>query len=516
MLLNENPFYLLEIDSLTNKQNIDEAAEDKSFDDPEHEKIYENARDSLFNPRKRIAAEISWFLGMSWNDIPKNQSELKTRNDYPNPVAVFASAMNRIPDLEVEDAVVKIPELDSLYAKLKSEQIEKIINQDRKKAGIPLLQDTAVIDEGLRSLQEDVHQAILMLTKKMKHPVYTRLVNEIAEKLTQKKISYGNILIRFFDTYNLDINKDVLAEKAEIRRILDDKNILYKASLINELEIHMRKVASMTKARCLLSNLKGIDDFGEVEEIFIYIWQKCADFFMKNNNAIVAYRVMSLVEDNFSILAKRFPNFERDFEKIKGIVSEESGKRQESHTWTNQLINHSHVYVEAESAFKEILSQIEAKGHFTDGYRQENSRFLYNDFEKSYRNIIYAFLNRTEYNSDEMIKVHEYAALIYLKIAKLYTWINGWNASREYANMAYEQVKYTNNTTLKKQVDDLKSDLTKVGTVQSVSQPKRSSRAGMEYLILGICVFIGMIKGGVGGIIVGFIIGIIIIDVISN
>lgn len=40
MLLKENPFYLLEIDSLTSKQGINEAADDKSFDDPDNEEGY--------------------------------------------------------------------------------------------------------------------------------------------------------------------------------------------------------------------------------------------------------------------------------------------------------------------------------------------------------------------------------------------------------------------------------------------------------------------------------------------
>ena len=198
MLLKENPFYLLEIDSLTSKQGINEAADDKSFDDPDNEEKYENARDSLFNLRKRVNAEISWFLGMSWQDVPKSESELKSRQNYPNPIATFTAILNEIPDLSVEDAVVKIPELDSLYLKLKPEIIKQIINQDRKKAGIALVQDNEIIDEGLKNLDEDVHQAILKLTRKMKQPVYTRLANEIAENLVRQKASYGNLLLRFF------------------------------------------------------------------------------------------------------------------------------------------------------------------------------------------------------------------------------------------------------------------------------------------------------------------------------
>lgn len=80
------------------------------------------------------------------------------------------------------------------------------------------MQDNEIIDEGLKNLDEDVHQAILKLTRKMKQPVYTRLANEIAENLVRQKASYGNLLLRFFDTYDLDITKYVLDEEKEIKK----------------------------------------------------------------------------------------------------------------------------------------------------------------------------------------------------------------------------------------------------------------------------------------------------------
>ena len=365
MLLKENPFYLLEIDSLTSKQGINEAADDKSFDDPDNEEKYENARDSLFNLRKRVNAEISWFLGMSWQDVPKSESELKSRQNYPNPIATFTAILNEIPDLSVEDAVVKIPELDSLYLKLKPEIIKQIINQDRKKAGIALVQDNEIIDEGLKNLDEDVHQAILKLTRKMKQPVYTRLANEIAENLVRQKASYGNLLLRFFDTYDLDITKYVLDEEKEIKKILSDKNIIHKASSFSDLEIHVRKVASMTKARCLLTDAKGTEDFGEIIRIFQFIYDKFFDFYNEDHDANLSYRIIILLKDNFPIIAKKKSGFEKNFETIKDIVSREGEKNRNKHT--SQLVNTSQVYQDAEVyvSSEKDLENVLARKSFT-------------------------------------------------------------------------------------------------------------------------------------------------------
>ncbi|NME19440.1 hypothetical protein [Megasphaera elsdenii] len=514
MLLKENPFYLLEIDSLTSKQGINEAADDKSFDDPDNEEKYENARDSLFNLRKRVNAEISWFLGMSWQDVPKSESELKSRQNYPNPIANFTAILNEIPDLSVEDAVVKIPELDSLYLKLKPEIIKQIINQDRKKAGIALVQDNEIIDEGLKNLDEDVHQAILKLTRKMKQPVYTRLANEIAENLVRQKASYGNLLLRFFDTYDLDITKYVLDEEKEIKKILSDKNIIHKASSFSDLEIHVRKVASMTKARCLLTDAKGTEDFGEIIRIFQFIYDKFFDFYNEDHDANLSYRIIILLKDNFPIIAKKKSGFEKNFETIKDIVSREGEKNRNKHT--SQLVNTSQVYQDAEAAFEEILSQINTRGHFADGYKQENSSFLYNDFEKSYKNIVYSFLHRTGYSPEEMVRVHEYAAIIYLQIANLSTWIDAWNLTRKYANLAYEQARYSNDMKLRQKVENLKNELAKVDATQAVSQTKKSSESTTIRWVLIICTIIGIAVGGLEGALAGFLIGCFIANSIEK
>ena len=61
MKLNENPFCILGVSIRDSKQVIDEKADDRCFDEPEREEIFEKAKGILLNPQQRLQAELGWF-----------------------------------------------------------------------------------------------------------------------------------------------------------------------------------------------------------------------------------------------------------------------------------------------------------------------------------------------------------------------------------------------------------------------------------------------------------------------
>ena len=103
------------------------------------------------------------------------------------------------------------------------------------------------------------------------------------------------------------------------------------------MENNVRKVASMTKARCLLTDAKGTEDFGEIIRIFQFIYDKFFDFYNEDHDANLSYRIIILLKDNFPIIAKKKSGFEKNFETIKDIVSRE-GEKTEINTPVNWLI----------------------------------------------------------------------------------------------------------------------------------------------------------------------------------
>ena len=115
-----------------------------------------------------------------------------------------------------------------------------------------------------------------------------------------------------------------------------------------------------------------------------------------------------------------------------------------------------------------------------------------------------------------MVRVHEYAAIIYLQIANLSTWIDAWNLTREYANLAYEQARYSNDMKVRQKVENLKNELAKVDATQAVSQTKKSSESTTIRWVLIICTIIGIAVGGLEGALAGFLIGCFIANSIEK
>ena len=62
MEVNENAFDLLGVTPEDGIARINDAKDDKSWVDEPNESMYEAARETLTNPRKRLQAEVPWFL----------------------------------------------------------------------------------------------------------------------------------------------------------------------------------------------------------------------------------------------------------------------------------------------------------------------------------------------------------------------------------------------------------------------------------------------------------------------
>ena len=77
-MINQNPFYILEVTTRDSRQKIVEMAEEKSLE--LEEDVCQKAQSSLTTPSKRITAEVDWFPGVSPSRIEKILASLNTGN----------------------------------------------------------------------------------------------------------------------------------------------------------------------------------------------------------------------------------------------------------------------------------------------------------------------------------------------------------------------------------------------------------------------------------------------------
>lgn len=84
MLIEQNPFYILEVSTKDTKQTILDKAEEKAlFEDPE---TIEQAKEALLDSGKRLDAELGWFVYASREEEQLLSDLLHGRNAGGTPV----------------------------------------------------------------------------------------------------------------------------------------------------------------------------------------------------------------------------------------------------------------------------------------------------------------------------------------------------------------------------------------------------------------------------------------------
>lgn len=201
MEIKGNAFDVLGVTPEDDIASINEAADEKSWKDEANESMYEAARETLTNPRKRLQAEVPWFL--------KNSN------------SAF-SLMNEVQNCRGADirlVVQKIVALDDEYKQaLQEESLDDIYTDiiiSRKKAGISADIEQDDIEEALSQLlEEGAKAAIDTLLRKCSTREAAQIGNVIAKELLQPGIGkypkkYGDCIRFFIDLYNMKVQNEL-------------------------------------------------------------------------------------------------------------------------------------------------------------------------------------------------------------------------------------------------------------------------------------------------------------------
>lgn len=213
MEIKGNAFDVLGVTPEDDIASINEAADEKSWKDEANESMYEAARETLTNPRKRLQAEVPWFL--------KNSN------------SAF-SLMNEVQNCRGADirlVVQKIVALDDEYKQaLQEESLDDIYTDiiiSRKKAGISADIEQDDIEEALSQLlEEGAKAAIDTLLRKCSTREAAQIGNVIAKELIQPGIGkypkkYGDCIRFFIDLYNMKVQNELDARSEQIKQDIE-------------------------------------------------------------------------------------------------------------------------------------------------------------------------------------------------------------------------------------------------------------------------------------------------------
>lgn len=227
MEVNENAFDLLGVTPEDGIARINDAKDDKSWVDEPNESMYEAARETLTNPRKRLQAEVPWFL--------KNSN------------SAF-SLMNEVQNCRGADirlVVQKIVALDDEYKEALQEESLNDIYTDiiisRKKAGISADIEQADIEEALSQLlEEGAKAAIDTLLRKCSTQEAAQIGNVIAKELIQPGIGkypkkYGDCIRFFIDLYNMKVQNELDTRSEKIQQDIEAAKVYTSVAQLSPL-----------------------------------------------------------------------------------------------------------------------------------------------------------------------------------------------------------------------------------------------------------------------------------------
>lgn len=357
MEVNENAFDLLGVTPEDGIARINDAKDDKSWVDEPNESMYEAARETLTNPRKRLQAEVPWFL--------KNSN------------SAF-SLMNEVQNCRGTDirlVVQKIVALDDEYKQALQEESLNDIYTDiiisRKKAGISADIEQDDIEEALSQLlEEGAKAAIDTLLRKCSTQEAAQIGNVIAKEMIQPGIGkypkkYGDCIRFFIDLYNMKVQNELDTRSEKIQQDIEAAKVYTSVAqlsplfqeiewfdyLAQPLQLYFEdqgQADKQSQSEDIAGNLRKLSLFyhneRQLTELSIAVTEKAMQVFAENT------KVLQQLQEDDEILKQQVQvkpltdDLEIVFVQVARFVDRKKGKEASN---SAQIMSHKDQWVSA-------------------------------------------------------------------------------------------------------------------------------------------------------------------------
>ena len=257
----ENPFYILHMSLEDTRDAILEKADDMCFDEPEREDVIEQAKGVLLNPQRRIRAELGWLPEVSTTVIEaKIQAGFRfAESDIwgLNPLARLNILLANMEDYSGKVLADCILKLDELYATININELWKLLNKERKRAGFPAIQEPELLKEPWQEMQAEIKHGIQACVSKLSNNEYIRISGMVATEAAAKG-KFGIVLQDYIDSY-------WLAQRQLYEQLCEyfhkKKEALSTEGVpINEMRIKVPEMGRLVKPINLYNQTMGLED----------------------------------------------------------------------------------------------------------------------------------------------------------------------------------------------------------------------------------------------------------------
>lgn len=192
MTVFDNPFYILGASMVDDRRRLRELYDEKSL------LVGDSCEDAfrlLTSPARRTAAELRWFPGLSQNRIAEVLSRLHRasccgraslgelcRLDIPTaPVGELNQLLSLLPYLSAENMDTAVLEASRLLDAVRSNVLFDVINESRRTAGIPTLQNQRDLDAAMTAYRDEVCRSFAQNASRLPGHDYDILITRIAQ-----------------------------------------------------------------------------------------------------------------------------------------------------------------------------------------------------------------------------------------------------------------------------------------------------------------------------------------------
>ena len=337
-----SPFYVLEISSRDDSEYIIDQVESLSLvKDPDECLNFQN---QLLNLNSRLKHEMEWLPGVEPTKIMPLIESLKLNSPHvfkgESPLAqanlVISYIEVNLDKLTDTDSVSAIILLANLVDKIKTKEIQEIINKDRRLSKFPEITDSNQIEIELGNRKQAFVKILENFLDTLEPTSLIKIVTSVLEQATNHGSSYApDLIYKFIERYNLKTETILDEEVIKINDLIAKIKDKYKKE-----DLQIKK--EITQLINLVTNWDSIAQPSQLaaqsQEIEHKVSKNLADtlrnlgvhLFNINNLSEIPEKINKLISDVFKELPQVFAAAAEDNITIKKISADQKKANKET------------------------------------------------------------------------------------------------------------------------------------------------------------------------------------------
>ena len=337
MELTKNPFYILSASPRDGRRRLMELAEERSLllDADECHDAYS----VLTNPRKRLAAEVSWFPGMAPQKIEEllalmesEPEKILAEDSLPSLTRanLLAEGLNRLSALDASAIAAWIIAIDEAFDSTDAESILSLLNAERVAVGFPEISDVTQVEEELENCRYIYRTAIKKALDKLPSRELVKTITLTVKEATGGgALTINEVLIDIVDLYEIEAQDFLSKEEENIDHLIEMIRTALKNnfsdSQLNPLIERLKQVVKnwdmVAYPLQLSAKSRGIDHEaskrvgGNIRSIAIAV-------FNDYNKLEISQQLTALIQEVFAEVDKIAERAAEDAETLQELVEE--------------------------------------------------------------------------------------------------------------------------------------------------------------------------------------------------